>query len=147
MSEGGSSTYLACRVKAMGSCNDAQTADYCNSGYDFACPDGYYVDPSLTASTRTNTINDCISCPQGQTCNGAVATATAVCPDGYYCEAGTVDVSSRPAQPGDIIPVGTTTSTGVACTGGYCPVATTTVIACPSGFSLSSGASGTGAHS
>jgi hypothetical protein len=127
MSEGGSSTYLACRVKAMGNCNDAQTADYCNSGYDFSCPDGYYVDPSLTTVTRTNTVNDCINCPQGQTCNGAVATATAVCPNGYYCEAGTVDVSARPAQPGDVIPALVLTNTGTNCIGGYCLGASTVV--------------------
>ena len=76
-----------------------------------------------------------------------MSTATAVCPDGYYCEAGTVDVSARPAQPGDKIPIGLTTSTGAACTGGYCLGASTAVTACPAGFALSSGASGTGAHS
>jgi hypothetical protein len=93
MTEGGSSVFLTCRTKLMGSCNDVQTADYCNSGYDFACPSGYYINPALTTGTKTNTINDCINCPAGQTCNGAVG-ATAVCPDGYYCAVGTVDVSS-----------------------------------------------------
>jgi hypothetical protein len=97
MSEGGTNAHHTCHIKDLGSCIDS-TSDYCNSGQDYMCPDGF---TKKTSGPYTNTINDCESCAAGVVCSATSTTTT--CPDGYNCIAMTSDVYSNPGQPGDLL--------------------------------------------
>ena len=124
---GGNSAIGSCFLRRQGECVDDVTSNYCNSGGDFICPTGFkFVETD-------NTFNDCLACGEGHYCTGGSETD---CADGYNCPEYTIDPNSYPAQPGSIVTHSDPTfNIEAACSqNNYCPGATGTESACPSGF-------------
>ena len=115
-------------MAGAGDC-ELSTSNYCNSGGEFTCADGFFYD---TSRTLTHTANDCSPCTDTNYCVDGAVTA---CPLGYKCPTYSYAAENHPAQPG--YKYDATQTLDDACQSGtYCPGATDTETSCPAGFNM-----------
>ena len=95
---GGDREEHACFLRRLGECEQS-TSNYCNSGGEFTCADGF----KFNAATGTNTINDCDPCADTKFCVDGIEDT---CPLGYKCPTYSYQDKNHPAQPGEIFDAG-----------------------------------------
>ena len=127
--QGGSLEYQACMMRASGACLYA-SSDYCHDGAEFMCPAGL----STATSQAHKALGDCVAGSAGSYSNST--SKTYQCDTGRFCLDMTQDEDQYASRPGTAIasPGSTSFSAEVACTGGYCPPASSSEIKCPPGY-------------
>ena len=98
----------------------------------FGCPPGTYSPFDNLASD-----DECLECPEGWYCEGANDQVSGPCATGHYCPRGTAHQEQNPCPHGTF-----TSETNLThpeqCTvcpkGSFCPLGSSSPLACPSGF-------------